>query len=86
MARSDGVKNRGNGAAKEKASNSNIVANETGNQRTDYSRWRLLDEAGCQTWHYLQTDEEVKEWPQTIADKYHLGMDTVIDHFYSLYK
>ena len=86
MARSDGVKNRGNGAAKEKASNSNIVANETGNQRTDYSRWRLLDEAGCQTWHYLQTDEEVKEWPQTIADKYHLGMDTVIVHFYSSYK
>lgn len=45
--------------------------------KTDYTRWRLLDEAGRQTWHYLRTDEEVKNWPQTIADKWHLGMETV---------
>lgn len=46
-------------------------------QKTDYSRWRLLDEAGRQTWVYLATDDEVKKWPQSIADKFHLGLPTV---------
>jgi lanosterol synthase len=45
--------------------------------RTDYARWRLLDDRGRQTWHYLKTDKELKEWPQSIADKYHLGLPTV---------
>lgn len=45
--------------------------------KTDHTRWRLRDIAGAQTWHYLETDEEVKAWPQTIPDKYHLGMETV---------
>ncbi|KAI9845829.1 MAG: Lanosterol synthase (Oxidosqualene--lanosterol cyclase) [Sclerophora amabilis] len=45
-------------------------------QKTDYSRWRLLDERGRQTWHYLESDEQVKEWPQTVADRYHLGLPT----------
>jgi lanosterol synthase len=45
--------------------------------RTDYTRWRLLDEAGRQTWHYLETVEAVKAWPQSIADKWHLNMPTV---------
>jgi len=49
--------------------------------RTDYTRWRLLDEAGRQTWHYLESDEEVKEWPQSIADKWHLNMPTVRNTF-----
>ncbi|KAI9828342.1 MAG: Lanosterol synthase (Oxidosqualene--lanosterol cyclase) [Thelocarpon impressellum] len=44
-------------------------------EKTDYTRWRLLDERGRQTWHYL-TPEEAEEWPQTVADKYHLGMAT----------
>lgn len=48
-----------------------------GDEKTDYSRWRLLDEHGRQTWHYLTTDEEVRAWPQTVADKYHLGLPTV---------
>ncbi|KAF2841380.1 lanosterol synthase [Patellaria atrata CBS 101060] len=43
---------------------------------TDYSRWRLLDDRGRQTWHYLKTEKQIKEWPQSIADKWHLGMDT----------
>ncbi|KAE9972270.1 hypothetical protein BLS_004095 [Venturia inaequalis] len=43
---------------------------------TDRTRWRLLDERGRQTWHYLRTDEEVKAWPQTTADKWFLGLDT----------
>lgn len=46
-------------------------------QKTDYSRWRLLDEHGRHTWHYLSTDAQSKAWPQTTADKYHLGLPTV---------
>ncbi|EZF36198.1 hypothetical protein H109_00030 [Trichophyton interdigitale MR816] len=42
-------------------------------QTTDYSRWRLRNDRGTQTWHYLRTDKEVEEWPQTITDKYFLG-------------
>lgn len=48
--------------------------------RTDYSRWRLLDERGRQTWHYLETDKEVEGWPQSTADKYFLGLSTVWFH------
>ncbi|KAF2269339.1 terpene synthase [Lojkania enalia] len=44
--------------------------------KTDYSRWRLKNDRGLQTWHYLETEEEVKAWPQSTADKYFLGMDT----------
>lgn len=46
-------------------------------EKTDYTRWRLLDENGRQTWHYLESDEEVAKWPQSTADKYFLGLDTV---------
>jgi lanosterol synthase len=45
--------------------------------KTDYARWRLKSERGRQTWHYLETDDGLAEWPQTIYDKYHLGMDLV---------
>ncbi|RUP44873.1 terpenoid cyclases/protein prenyltransferase alpha-alpha toroid, partial [Jimgerdemannia flammicorona] len=41
---------------------------------SDLSRWRLKVEHGAQTWHYLETDEQVVQWPQTKADKYHLGL------------
>jgi hypothetical protein len=44
---------------------------------TDPLRWRLLDEDGRQTWHYLDTDEENKKWPQSYADKFHLGLESV---------
>lgn len=44
---------------------------------TDYSRWRLKADHGRQTWHYL-TEEQSKEWKQSTADKYFLGLDTVI--------
>ena len=47
------------------------------NQKTDYSRWRLLDQQGRHTWHYLTTDEQMKAWPQTTADKYCLGLPSV---------
>ncbi|KAJ2901515.1 terpene synthase [Zalerion maritima] len=42
--------------------------------RTDYSRWRLKDEDGCQSWHYLEDAEQSEKWPQTTADKYFLGL------------
>ena len=46
-------------------------------ERTDYSLWRLKAEHGRQTWHYI-TPEEAERWPQSIPDKYHLGLETVI--------
>lgn len=46
-------------------------------EKTDYSRWRLRDERGRQTWHFLETDEEMKAWEQSVADKYMLGLETV---------
>ena len=45
-------------------------------ERTDYSKWRLLDEKGRQTWHYLD-DEQAKEWPQSDADKWFLCLPLV---------
>ncbi|KAK9555050.1 Lanosterol synthase erg7B [Aspergillus fumigatus] len=42
--------------------------------KTDYSRWRMLDEDGKHTWHYLDDDEAARTWPQTLADKYYLGL------------
>ena len=45
--------------------------------KTDHSRWRMKNADGRQTWHYLQSDEQVKAWPMTAADKYYLGQDTV---------
>lgn len=66
--------------AKKKAS-AQHTANGTGltgsDEKTDYSRWRLLNDDGRHTWHYLETDEEIEKWPQSIADKYHLGLPTV---------
>ncbi|KAL8922309.1 MAG: hypothetical protein Q9208_005279 [Pyrenodesmia sp. 3 TL-2023] len=45
-------------------------------ERTDPRRWRLLDERGRQTWHYLLSDEEINSWPQSTADEYFLGLPT----------
>ena len=45
--------------------------------KTDHSRWRLRDDRGRQTWHYLEDDGELKQWPQSVADKHFLGLDTV---------
>ncbi|KAH6108859.1 hypothetical protein HBI69_165200 [Parastagonospora nodorum] len=70
MAKADSKANGANG--KQIPMQSNKAADE----KTDYSRWRLKDDRGCQTWHYLKTDEEVKAWPQSRADKYFLGLET----------
>jgi lanosterol synthase len=58
-------------------SNGAVANSTTSNSKTDYTRWRLKDDRGCQTWHYLETDDETEAWPQTLADKWHLGMDLV---------
>lgn len=44
---------------------------------TDRTRWRLLDEEGRQTWVYLKTEQEVEEWPLSVYDRHHLGLDLV---------
>jgi lanosterol synthase len=67
-----------NGALRRSPRKSQIpLEKSSGDEKTDYTRWRLLDENGRQTWHYLETDEEVKNWPQSVADKHHLGLATV---------
>ena len=45
-------------------------------ERTDPNLWRLKVEHGRQTWHYI-TPQQAETWPQTIPEKYHLGMETV---------
>ena len=77
------VKNKqvgSNGHAVEHQRHQNGFAKEASiavEEKTDIYRWRLLDKRGCQTWHYLESDEEVKAWPQSIADKHFLGLPLV---------
>lgn len=45
---------------------------------TDLRRWRLrVSDGGRHAWHYLETDEDIRAWPQTPEDKYWLGLDMV---------
>jgi len=53
-----------------------------GTSKTDYSRWRLENVRGCQIWKYMESDEACEKWPQSVADKYHLGMETVSLHIH----
>lgn len=66
-------KNRADGSQPADISAKRALLPET----TDRQRWRLRDDAGCQTWHYLEDDDEAKEWPQSLADKYFLGLPMV---------
>ncbi|KAG9296972.1 hypothetical protein G9A89_001810 [Geosiphon pyriformis] len=43
-------------------------------EKTDLTRWRLKVQNGRQTWHYLEDENELKDWPQTTYDKYWLGL------------
>ncbi|KAH7318251.1 squalene/oxidosqualene cyclase [Stachybotrys elegans] len=43
-------------------------------ESTDRTRWRMKDDDGAHTWHYLEDDEAAKEWPQSYADKYFLNL------------
>ena len=45
--------------------------------KTDSNRWRLKDDRGRQTWHYLESRQEFEQWPMTAADKHYLGLETV---------
>jgi lanosterol synthase len=42
--------------------------------KTDHTRWRLKDDNGRHTWHFLQDGEAVKDWPQSIAEKHYLNL------------
>ena len=46
-------------------------------EHTDKTRWRMLDDDGRQTWHYLEDDKEAEAWPQSFADKYFVGLPLV---------
>ncbi|CAG8628199.1 679_t:CDS:10, partial [Diversispora eburnea] len=41
---------------------------------TDLKRWRLEVNNGRQTWHYLENESEIKNWPQSTIEKYWLGL------------
>ncbi|CAG8730053.1 31988_t:CDS:10, partial [Racocetra persica] len=43
-------------------------------ETTDKSRWRLEVDHGKQTWHYLESNDEIKNWSQTACDRYWLGL------------
>ncbi|KAK5071511.1 Lanosterol synthase erg7A [Lithohypha guttulata] len=49
------------------------AANE---QKMDYSKWRIKDENGRHTWHYLDSEEQIRQWPQDVSTKYFLGLPT----------
>ncbi|KAK0250659.1 hypothetical protein B0A54_01524 [Friedmanniomyces endolithicus] len=68
------VRNRGQSSGH--ANGSTKPLQNIDDPRTDPYRWRLRNDRGVQTWHYLQTDEEVKQWPITVADKHYLGLGT----------
>jgi lanosterol synthase len=69
------VRKRGEGLG---ATNGSVGQDEKRHDaRTDLTRWRLKDDRGRQTWHYLETDEQLKAWPLSVADRYFLGLDTV---------
>lgn len=43
----------------------------------DKTRWRMKADGGRHTWHYLEDDAAVNEWPQTYADKWYMGLPMV---------
>jgi hypothetical protein len=74
------TKDKSNGTYAEKAQNGAIATGVESKlppvERTDYSLWRLKVKHGRQTWHYI-TPEEETSWPQSVPEKYHLGLPTV---------
>lgn len=73
------VYSNGSPTKKRKAQDANGItpAKRPRDEKTDLTRWRLLDEHGRQTWHYLESEEEAKKWPQSVADRHFLGLHTV---------
>ena len=68
---------RQRGTLPKQANGGDKIPERVQDRKTDYSRWRLVDDRGRLTWEYLDSTERAKQWPQTTADKYHLGLDTV---------
>ncbi|RYP85128.1 hypothetical protein DL769_001032 [Monosporascus sp. CRB-8-3] len=58
------------------SANGHLPRDANGDEKTDYSRWRLFDNQGRQSWRYLESDDEVEKWHQTVYDKHYLGLDT----------
>jgi lanosterol synthase len=71
------VRRRGEAKQANGSANGSIKHEDVIDLKTDHTRWRMKNVDGRQTWHYLESDEELKAWPMTSADKYYLGMDTV---------
>lgn len=71
------VRRRGEAKQANGSANGSIKHEDVVDLKTDHTRWRMKNVDGRQTWHYLESDEELKAWPMTSADKYYLGMDTV---------
>ena len=46
-------------------------------KKTDLTRWRVRDDEGRLTWHYMLDEEAAKQWPQSYADKWYLGLPMV---------
>ena len=73
----EGLRSRTNGGGNgTKTVKESVNASGVDIVRTDPYLWRLRVEHGRQTWHYI-SPEQAEEWPQSIPDKYHLGLDTV---------
>ncbi|KAH6652541.1 squalene/oxidosqualene cyclase [Truncatella angustata] len=70
---------KANGSLKKRRSDTDLAPTESKQPKvredTDITRWRCLDDDGRLTWHYLEDDEDAKEWPQSYADKWYLGLD-----------
>lgn len=46
-------------------------------EKTDKTKWRLNDDDSRLTWEYLADEEAAKERPQSLAEKYFLGLPLV---------
>lgn len=85
----------GNGSSKKRHSNANGVngrdeEHDSKRQKVaepvDRTKWRMKSDDGRHTWHYLDDDDAVKEWPQSYADKWYLGLPLVrLPAFSSIY-
>lgn len=72
------VRKRGEGSNAKPANGSiNLQDLKAQDAKTDLTRWRLNNDRGRQTWEYLSSDEEVARRPQSVAERYFLGLDTV---------
>jgi lanosterol synthase len=70
--RNGGTPSKANG--KSKKPSSQAVSTEEP-ERTDLLRWRLKVDHGRHVWHYLHTEDQCRDWPQTVEDRYWLGLD-----------